>query len=98
MQRSCIQSSLAHSMNAAALHAIKNWIPRNFAPQNSKDDAKERAPGLSSSLKDDAGKGLCSSLYQYFRHVIKSLLAKSLSQVAFFVLLISDNQKLLNSP
>jgi hypothetical protein len=26
-------------MNAAALHAIKNWILRNFAAQNSKDDA-----------------------------------------------------------
>ena len=39
MQHSCIQSCLAHSMNAAALHAIKNWILRNFSTQNSKDDA-----------------------------------------------------------
>jgi hypothetical protein len=41
MQRSCIQFSHNHAMNAAALHAIKNWILRNFATQNSKDDASE---------------------------------------------------------
>jgi hypothetical protein len=67
MQRNCIQPFPNHAMNAATLHASKNWILRNFAPQNSKDDARERAPGLSSSLKDDAGKGLCSSLWYFVK-------------------------------